>query len=247
MVPGQDGTRLTGPGGRRRPALVTQYSLFGAAAALPALADLDGLLLAGGQWVRSGAAARLSVLVADQWRATRWPPRSSTLEVGGDDAVVTTPGGFGVRTAFSPELLEPAARWTRGARQGLPAGFALGPGGLRLWAIAAGHRDESGYLFTTAEPDDPIHRAAGAQLARLGVAALSLSRRAGGRGPGWRVTSARRLRRLVELLGPPPAGCGADWPSGLPSPTPTGRSVGNVTGRLPASCTVRDVGGLIGR
>ena len=48
-----------------------QFSLFGAEAAEAVLTDLDGLLLAGGDWVRTDrdAAARLSVLVADQWRA----------------------------------------------------------------------------------------------------------------------------------------------------------------------------------
>ncbi len=199
---------------------MTQYSLFGAAAAPPEPADLDGLLLAGAQWVRQGAAARLSVLVDAAWRADALAAAFVALAVGGDDAVIGTHGGFAVRTAFTPALLEHAGRWTRGARQGLPAGFQLGAGGVRLWAVAAGYRDESGYLFTTAEPDDAIHRAAGAQLARLGVAALSLSRRAGGRGPGWRVTSARRLRRLVELLGPPPDGCGADWPAVVPASAP---------------------------
>ncbi|MBE7190261.1 MAG: hypothetical protein INR67_18375, partial [Jatrophihabitans endophyticus] len=54
---------------------------------------------------------------------------------------------------------------------------------------------------------------AGAALARLGVAAVSLARSRSGRGgPGWRVTSGRRLRRLVELVGPPPPGAGDDWP-----------------------------------
>jgi hypothetical protein len=34
-------------------------------------------------------------------------------------------------------------------------------------------------------------------------------------GPGWRITSAKRLRRLVELLGPAPAGGAQHWPSGV--------------------------------
>lgn len=188
---------------------MTQFSLFGAAAADPGRADLDGLLVAGGQWVRSPAGARLSVVVADRWRADALAADFGARGVGGGDAVIATHGGFAARTAFSPDLEADAARWTRGAGQGLPAGFELGPGGLRLWAIAAGRSDGVGYLLTTAEPDDPIHRAAGAQLARLGVAAVSLAQRGG---PGWRVTSARRLRRLAELLGPAPEGGAADWP-----------------------------------
>ncbi|MDT4975589.1 MAG: hypothetical protein QOG98_1347, partial [Pseudonocardiales bacterium] len=113
------------------------------------------------------------------------------------------------RTAFHPDLVGSAARWTRGAVEGPPAGFALTPGGLRLWAIAAGHRDDVGYLLGTAHPDDALHLAAGAQLSRLGVTAVEIS----GRGePGWRVTSLKRIRRLVELLGEPPPGAEQTWP-----------------------------------
>jgi hypothetical protein len=188
---------------------VTQFSLFGAEAAAPEPADLDGVLLGGGHWARSTAGARLSVVVADEWRAAALAAAFAERGVGGADAIVPAASGYGVRTAFTPALAEHAARWTRGANMGLPAGFRLTAGGLRLWAIAAGHRDEAGYLLATPEPDDAMHRAAGAQLSRLGVAAVSLGQRGG---PGWRVTSARRLRRLVELVGPPPAGAAEAWP-----------------------------------
>lgn len=189
---------------------MTQFSLFGAEAATPELADLDGVLLAGGQWARSTRGARLSVVVADEWRAQALAAAFTERGVDGEDAIVPAAAGFGVRTAFAPGLVEHAARWTRGANLGLPAGFRLSAGGLRLWAIAAGRRDEAGHLLATPEPDDALHRAAGAQLARLGVAAVSLGQRGG---PGWRVTSAKRLRRLVELLGPPPAGGEDAWPT----------------------------------
>jgi hypothetical protein len=188
---------------------VTQFSLFGAEAASPELTDLDGVLLAGGHWVRSSSGARLSVVVADRWRADALASAFEDRGVGGPDAVVPAASGFGVRTAFREELGEHAARWTRGANQDLPLGFRLAAGGLRLWAIAAGRLDDVGYLLATADADDPIHRAAGAQLSRLGVAAVALAQRGG---PGWRVTSARRMRRLVELLGPAPAGGETDWP-----------------------------------
>ena len=188
---------------------MTQYSLFGAAAIAPELGDLDGLLLAGGQWARSTAGARLSVVVADRWRADALAADFSRLGVDGPDPVVPAEAGFGVRTTFTPTLLPDARRWTRGAGQRVPAGFRLGVGGLRAWAIAAGRSDEGGYLLATPTDDDPIHTAAGGQLARLGVTAISLGRRGG---PGWRVTSTRRLRRLVELVGPPPSDV-ADWPA----------------------------------
>jgi hypothetical protein len=188
---------------------VTQFSLFGAEAAVPSLDDLDGLLLAGGHWVRSPAGARLSIVVADQWRAAALAVAFAERGVGAADAIVPATSGLGVRTAFAEQLTPRAARWIRGANPGLPADFRLTAGGLRLWAVAAGRRDDVGYLLATAQPDDATHRAAGAQLARLGVAAVSLAHRGG---PGWRVTSHRRLRRLVELLGPPPPGGAADWP-----------------------------------
>jgi hypothetical protein len=188
---------------------MTQFSLFGAAATAPALEDLDGALLAGGHWVRTGAAARLGVVVADRWRADALAEAFAGLGLGCPDAVVPAEAGLGVRTAFSAELTSAAARWTRGANEGPPPGFALTAGGLRVWAIAAGSGDDLGYLLATAESDDAIHMIGGAQLSRLGVAAVSIGARGG---PGWRVTSAKRLRRLGELLGPAPLGAGADWP-----------------------------------
>jgi hypothetical protein len=186
-----------------------QFSLFGAAAAQPTLADLDGVLLAGGHWVRAGGGARLSVVVAARWRADALAAAFQARDVGVEDAVLPAEGGFAARTAFSPELLDGAARWRRGANEGVPADFSLTAGGLRLWAIASGRRDETGYLLGTPEPDDRLHLAGGAQLARLGVAAVSIAQRGG---PGWRVTSLKRLRRLVELLGEAPPGGAADWP-----------------------------------
>ncbi|MGN6609274.1 MAG: hypothetical protein ACTHMS_19955, partial [Jatrophihabitans sp.] len=192
-----------------------QFSLFGAAAATPALADLDGVLLAGGHWVRGVAAdgrpaARLSIVVGEPWRAAALVDAFTALGLGdGDAGIADTAVGVAARTAFAERLLPPSQRWTRGANEVPPADLVLTANGLRLWAIAAGRRDETGYLLGTPEADDPLHRTAGAQLARLGVAAVSIAARGG---PGWRVTSVRRLRRLVELLGPAPAGGEAQWP-----------------------------------
>jgi hypothetical protein len=188
---------------------MTQFSLFGAAVAEPALDDLGGVLLGGGHWVRSPSGARLSVVVADRWRADALAEAYAVRGVEGTDAVIAAEGGFAARTAFSPALVAVAAQWTRGANEGPPPDFELTPGGLRLWAITAGHPDEVGYLLATAEPDDAVHLAGGAQLSRLGLAAVSISSRGG---PGWRVTSLKRIRRLVELLGAPPTGAEQSWP-----------------------------------
>lgn len=188
-----------------------QFSLFGAAVAEPTLDDLDGVLLAGGHWVRSGPLARLSVVVAAPWRADALAAAFLARDVGEPVApIVAAEGGWGVRTAFAADLSAHAARWTRGANEGIPTGLMLAPGGLRLWCAAAGRADEGSYLLGTHEPDDPAHRAAGAQLSRLGLAGVSVTRRGGG--PGWRITSARRLRRLAEVVGEPPDAAGPDWP-----------------------------------
>lgn len=189
---------------------MTQFSLFGAAAAPPALCDLDGVLLAGGHWVRQSELARLSVVVADEWRADALAQEFALRGVGGEDAKTRAMDRYGVRTSFSAALASSATRWSRGANEGPPAEFRLTPAGLRLWALAAGRQDAAGYLLGTARPDDALHLLCGALLSRLGIGAVAI---AGRGGCGWRVTSARRIRRLGELLGAAPAGAGEDWPT----------------------------------
>lgn len=187
-----------------------QFSLFGAEAADPVLRDLDGLLLAGGDWVRADHdnSARLSILVAEDWRADAL--RAELLDRGLASDTAPAPGGLiAVRTEIVEQLASDAARWTRGATLRVPDELALSASGLRVWAIASGRSEESGYLLAMADPDGPLHRAAGGQLAKLGVAAVDVGARGG---PGWRVTSAKRLRRLAELIGPPPAGSVSNWP-----------------------------------
>ncbi len=188
-----------------------QFSLFGAEVAEPTLGDLDGLLLAGGDWIRTegGGAARLSVLVTSDWRADALRAELSLRGLASDTA--PAPGDLiAVRTEFTDRLVTEAQRWTRGASLRIPADLALRPSGLRLWAIATGRAEESGYLLGTADPDSDVHLRAGAQLAVLGVVSVSVAVRSR---PGWRVTSAKRLYRLAEMIGQPPPGAGPDWPA----------------------------------
>jgi hypothetical protein len=189
-----------------------QFSLFGAAVAEPALDDLAGIILAGGDWVRAGddhdaGAARLSIVVDEAWRVAALVEAFTELGLGASQ--VSAENGIGVRTDFGEGLVGQASRWTRGAVLYPPAGLVLTARGLRLWAIATGRTEPGGYLLGTADPDQLIHRAAGSQLAQLGLAATSISQRSA---PGWRLTSTKRLRRVAELVGQPPPGSGADWP-----------------------------------
>jgi hypothetical protein len=182
--------------------------VHGAEAADKLIDDLDGLIFAGGDWVRShgNIAARLSVLVADQWRADALESEFSDRGLNSD--TVPAPGGLiAVRSDITEILSSQASRWTRGASLRAPVDLALTAAGLRLWAIATGRMDESGYLLGQAGPDDELHRVAGAQLAAMGVAAVGVASRGM---PGWRVSSIKRLRRLAELVGEPPGD--ADWP-----------------------------------
>lgn len=187
-----------------------QFSLFGAAAAEPSVEDLAGVLLAGGRWVRTGGTARLSVVVRDNWRADALADEFAQRGLNTADAVVAANEGWSVRTGFTAGLGDQAARWLHGAREAPPAELFLTPGGLRLWTIVTGRQDRPGYLLGTARADTAVHLAAGAQLARIGLAAVAIG--AGRVGTGWRITSARRLRRLAELVGVAPDAAGTDWP-----------------------------------
>lgn len=206
-----------------------QFSLFGAEAGDLVLADLDGVLLGGGHWVDTTDGARLSVVVADVWRVDALVDAFAALDVAGEGPTDSAgpaadpADGFVARTRITPALRPLEARWRRGASIVPPDDLVLSAAGLRLWAVTSGVTDDVGYVLRTpqlpdsAGPAGRLHRIAGALLARTGIAAVELSNRSqgsrGGGGPGWRVTSARRLRRLAELIGPPPPGAEGQWPA----------------------------------
>lgn len=192
-----------------------QLSFFAADAEPASLADLDGLLAGPAQVVRVGAAARVSVVLptpanAPGWRAEELLGEFTKRDLGGD--VTTTVDDLAaVRTDLRPELLPLSISWARGAIKAPPRGFFLDGPRLRLWAIAAGRQDDHGYLFTVGESDEVGWSAVGAALSRAGLPAALVGPRAGG--PAYRVTGQRRLRRLRELVGEPPAGATErDWP-----------------------------------
>lgn len=192
---------------------MSQLSFFSAEARERTVSDLAGLLCGPGQLVRFGASdtARLSVVLPDRRRAPALVAeaalRGVVTEVGETDS-----GSAVLRTAFRADLVEIAARWRRGAVKCVPAGFDIDGPTLRLWLLCAGHRDRRDGLLLGLDPHaESTHPALAAALGRAGLPALRLGPRGGG--PALRVSGARRLRRLAEMIGPPPKpNPGIDWP-----------------------------------
>ncbi|MGH3777858.1 MAG: hypothetical protein ACRDRR_19350 [Pseudonocardiaceae bacterium] len=189
-----------------------QPSLFSAQANATSPDDLAGLLCAPGQvhGFGRGAAARVSVVVAEQWRAVE------ILRACAERGLPAERGRTGdrhwVRTAFVAGLLPLATEWTRGAVKAVPPGWQLDGAALRLWALAAGAPGDRGYLLGV-DPHAPgTHGPLAAALAVAGLAATPLGPRAGG--PALRIAGRRRIARLAELIGdPPPASPTGWWPS----------------------------------
>lgn len=190
-----------------------QLSLFGVEAADPTPGDLAGLLAGPGQIVRMGGTARVSVVVAEAWRvhvlvaelAARGLPAT---------CVSTVDDEFAVRTAYTAALAPLAAAWLRGAAKLAPPGFVLDGRRLRLWVAAAGAPDETGgYTLRLGTADEPTWAPVGGALAALGLAGVFLTARGGG--PAYRIEGRKRLGRLAELVGDPPA---MAPPGGWPAP-----------------------------
>jgi hypothetical protein len=192
---------------------VGQLSFDSAEATPPRVADLAGVLCGPGQAVGfgGGAAARLSVVLADRWRAVALS--SACAERGVDTVLTTSEDGHPlVRTAFRADLVPLAGHWLCGAVKSVPERFGLDGVTLRLWALVAGRWSESGYLFGL-DPDCPrSHLRLVGALVRVGIPSALVEDQDGG--PALRVSGVRRLARLVELVGDAPPGVPVhDWPS----------------------------------
>ena len=191
-----------------------QLSFFSAEALPPSVHDVEGLLCGPGQVVRRGDAARVSVVVGEPWRVAVLLEALAVVDLLGE----TVPGEDGriaVRTAFVPALLPLAGRWTSGAVKLPPPRLQLDGPRLRWWALAAGRVDHGGYSFALGPSDEQAWPAVGAALATAGVPGTFVGPR--GEGPAYRIVGRRRLARLRELVGEPPAGVQLEyWPPAGP-------------------------------
>ena len=195
---------------------MSQMSLFSAGAREPQLADLDGLLAGSGQVVRRGSDARVSVVVTEDWRVTGLVSELHALglEPEVEDAATdeARPGGVAVRTPWLAELRPLADAWMRGAVKLPPGGWELDGPRLRWWCLADGRVSPAMYTLALGPNDQQAWAPVGAALAGAGIPGLLVGPRADG--PAYRIVGQRRLNRLRELVGDPPAGAATgDWPA----------------------------------
>jgi hypothetical protein len=187
-----------------------QLSFFSAEALPPSVHDVEGLLAGPGQVVSRGDSARVSVVVADVWRIEALVAALAVVEVEAE-LVPGEENRTAVRTPFLPSLLPLARRWTSGAVKLPPSGLQLDGPRLRWWTLAAGRCDHAGYALGLGPSDEQSWPAVGAALSAAGVPGTFVGPR--GDGPAYRIVGQRRLERLRELVGEPPAGVPSTaWP-----------------------------------
>ncbi|WP_137725467.1 hypothetical protein [Prescottella subtropica] len=192
---------------------MAQLSFFSAESESPAVTDLAGLLAAQGQTAVSGDGVRVSIVVDDEWRAAAIADlvRATGIAV---DVTRSEEGRPLVRTAYTPDLVELAARWTRGAVKAVPAGWIPGSREQRAWVLASGRVEVDGERYTLGlDPHAPdTHPVLAQSLMRAGVAPTIIG--AHGTAPALRISGRRRLMHLAENIGQPPDDPDArrNWP-----------------------------------
>lgn len=182
-----------------------QPSLFSAELAVPELDDLGGLLAAHGQLAGGPGGPRLSILLAESWRAHTLAAACARRGVAAEVIAVPADGeheALLVRSERSPRLGAVAERWTRGAVKAAPADLVVDAGLLRLWTIAAGRPGPLGYLLGLDPHATGTHQPLVAAMARAGLPGPLVGVQSGAF--AVRVTGVRRLARLAEMVGSPP-------------------------------------------
>ncbi|BBF99248.1 hypothetical protein PSA01_18230 [Pseudonocardia saturnea] len=193
-------------------ARVPQLSLFSAEARPAGLADLAGLLCGPGRIERFGAGdtARFDVPLPFDGRERALGALSAAR------GVTLAPGASGLRSAFRRDLVPLARHWCAAdGRKQIPADFQLDGATLRLWVLAAGTADLRGGHLLLLDPHAPwTHGPLIAAATRAGLPPARLAAgEHGAPGPALRLHGARRMARLVELVGPAPNVLGAsEWP-----------------------------------
>lgn len=191
--------------------VVSQLSFFSAESVPPAIADLTGLLAGPGQVVLVGGAARLSVVVEHLWRAEALA--AMIADAGLEPEIARTDENNPlVRTAADDRLVGIAAEWTRGAVKTVPPQWLPGPRELRAWTLASGTPEADRYLLGLDPHAPDTHSALASAMMRVGIAPTLIGTR--GSHPALRISGRRRLSRLVENVGEPPAVAEAlsQWP-----------------------------------
>ncbi|OBB22522.1 hypothetical protein A5792_05515 [Mycolicibacterium peregrinum] len=195
---------------------MSQLSFFSAESVPPAVADLTGVLAGPGQIVLASSggrqAARISVVVAELWRAQGLA--EMITEVGLVPEISRTDENNPlVRTALDPQLMLIAGEWTRGAVKTVPPRWLPGARELRAWTLAAGTPEADDRYLLGLDPHAPdTHAPLAAAMMRVGIAPTLIGTR--GSHPALRISGRRRLSRLVENVGEPPgeASALAQWP-----------------------------------
>ena len=191
---------------------MSQLSLFSADLTPPQLVDLGGLLAAHGQLTTGPDGVRLSILLAEPWRAAALlrecrvrdipaviPPAPSPVSPTDEPAAAPV---ILLQTDRTPLLAGLAAQWTRGAVKSVPADIVLSPGFLRCWTLAAGHPADVGFVLGLDPHAPDTHEPLAAACATAGLAGSLLGARGGG--PAVRIVGYRRCSRLSEMIGSPP-------------------------------------------
>ena len=182
---------------------MTQLSLFSADLTPPRLEDLGGLLAAHGQVAGGQDGVRLSILLADGWRADALLRECRVRDVPSQTAPPEDPDTAVLLRTERIAVLEPlATQWTRGAVKAVPVDISLTPGFLRCWTLAAGHPSEVGFVLGLDPHAPDTHEPLAAACAAAGLAGSVLGVRGGG--PAVRIVGHRRCSRLSEMIGTPP-------------------------------------------
>lgn len=152
-----------------------------------------------------GGTARISVVVDARWRAAVLLDEFAARGLTASWEPSAGPQRLTVRTAYSTVLAPLAARWLRGAAKALPGDFVLDGAKLLLWFVAAGTVDDAQAYSLRLDPggDETDWHTIGSALTGVGLRGVLLGPEAGG--PLYRGAGRRRVARLGEVLGEPPA------------------------------------------